>query len=311
MKKIILSIIAISLASLVFVLSGCELSFNANADATQSHTAIIEITDESGNIIGTEAITISEDELKEGENFYEQINTSTTAPRGVSADRIQQGINNGGSPIVTTTAKANGSKDNTDKNDSTTNESEELPGTIDDSQILNSTQYMIIGREESDSSVVPFKLARSGEKMAMYTEYNGNQIGMIFLEDKVYILSANDKMYLEVTKEFLKENTDDEEMLNMFSGSAFDSNAKIVQTMNQAEDGVIYDVYVYENGAKSYYLGGTIIKTVSAEGGVIYYDRVSAVVPSSVFAPPADYTRKTLDEENVSDFAGIVETTKA
>ena len=310
MKKIILSIIAISLASLVFVLSGCELSFNANADATQSHTAIIEITDESGNIIATESITISDDELKEGENFYEQVNTSTTAPRGVSADRIQQGLNNGGTPIVTTT-KANDSKDKTDKNDGTTSESEELPAVLDDSQILNSTQYMIIGREESDSSVVPFKLARSGEKMAMYTEYNGNQIGMIFLEDKVYILSANDKMYLEVTKEFLKENTDDEEMLAMFSGSAFDSDAKIVKTMNQAEDGVVYDVYVYETGAKSYYLGGTIIKTVSADGGVIYYDRVSAVVPSSVFAPPADYTRKTLDEENVSDFAGIVDTTKA
>lgn len=310
MKKIILSIIAISLASLVFVLSGCELSFNGNADATQSHTAIIEITDESGNIIATESITISDDELKEGENFYEQVNTSTTAPRGVSADRIQQGLNNGGNPIVTTT-KANDSKDKTDKNDGTTSESEELPAVLDDSQILNSTQYMIIGREESDSSVVPFKLARSGEKMAMYTEYNGNQIGMIFLEDKVYILSANDKMYLEVTKEFLKENTDDEEMLAMFSGSAFDSDAKIVKTMNQAEDGVVYDVYVYETGAKSYYLGGTIIKTVSADGGVIYYDRVSAVVPSSVFAPPADYTRKTLDEENVSDFAGIVDTTKA
>lgn len=310
MKKIILSIIAISLASLVFVLSGCELSFNANADATQSHTAIIEITDESGNIIATESITISDDELKEGENFYEQVNTSTTAPRGVSADRIQQGLNNGGNPIVTTT-KANDSKDKTDKNDGTTSESEELPAVLDDSQILNSTQYMIIGREESDSSVVPFKLARSGEKMAMYTEYNGNQIGMIFLEDKVYILSANDKMYLEVTKEFLKENTDDEEMLAMFSGSAFDSDAKIVKTMNQAEDGVVYDVYVYETGAKSYYLGGTIIKTVSADGGVIYYDRVSAVVPSSVFAPPVDYTRKTLDEENVSDFAGIVDTTKA
>ncbi|MBE6802652.1 MAG: hypothetical protein E7530_07185 [Ruminococcaceae bacterium] len=310
MKKIILSIIAISLASLVFVLSGCELSFNADADSTQSHTAIIEITDESGNIIATESITISDDELKEGENFYEQVNTSTTAPRGVSADRIQQGLNNGGNPIVTTT-KANDSKDKTDKNDGTTSESEELPAVLDDSQILNSTQYMIIGREESDSSVVPFKLARSGEKMAMYTEYNGNQIGMIFLEDKVYILSANDKMYLEVTKEFLKENTDDEEMLAMFSGSAFDSDAKIVKTMNQAEDGVVYDVYVYETGAKSYYLGGTIIKTVSADGGVIYYDRVSAVVPSSVFAPPADYTRKTLDEENVSDFAGIVDTTKA
>lgn len=314
MKKIILSIIAISVASLVFVLSGCELSFNANDEATQSHTAIIEITDESGNIIGTEAITISEDELKEGENFFEKVNTSTTAPSGVSQDRIQQGLNNGGASADKDTGKTTASKNETnknDKNDKNDSTPEELPVGQDDAQVLKSTQYMIIGRVESDGSSVPYKIARSGEKVAMYTDYNGNQIGIIIVEDKVYILSANDKMYLEVTKELLKENTSDEEMLAMFSGSALDRDAKVIQTLNQAEDGVVYDVLVYETGEKDYFLGGTIIKTVAPDGGVLYYDSVSAVVPSSVFAPPADYTRQTLNEENVSDFAGIIETTEA
>ncbi len=313
MKKIILSIIAITLASLVFVLSGCELSFNANDEATQSHTAFIEITDESGNIIGTEAVTISEDELKEGENFFEKNNTSTTAPSGVSQDRIQQGLNNGGvasdnkDTAKTTASKNEANKNN--KNDKTEAAQDNLPAGQNDSQILNSTQYMIIGREESNGSVIPFKFARSGEKVAVFTEYNGNEIGMIILEEKIYILSANNKMYLEVSKELLKENSSDSEILDMFTGSTFNSDAKVIETKNQAEDGVVYDVVVYETGLRTYYLGGTIIKSVSPDGSVMYYDKVSAVVPSSVFTPPADYTRETLNEENVSDFAGIVDTT--
>ncbi len=304
MKKIILSIIAISVASLVFVLSGCELSFNTDPDATQSHTAIIEVTDEAGNIV-TQVVTMSDDEVKEAENFYETVNNSTTAPSGVSADRIQQGLNNGGSSTSTTTAKGSDKNDKNNKDDS----SEDLPVIVDDRHVLASTQYMIVGRVEAEGRSTPYKIARSGERVAMYTDYNGNQLGIIILEDKVYILSANDKMYLEVSKELLKENTDDADMLEMFTGSALDRDSKITQTLNQAEDGVVYDVVVYETGEKDYLLGGTIIKTVAPDGGVLYYDSVSAVVPSSVFAPPADYTKQTLNEDSVSDFAGIVDTT--
>lgn len=304
MKKIILSIIAISVASLVFVLSGCELSFNTNTEDTQSHTAIVEVTDESGNIIATQMVTISDDELKEAENFYETVNSSTTAPSGVSADRIQQGLNNGGSSTSTTTSK--GSNKN-DKNDS----SDDLPVALDDRQILASSQYMLVGRVESNGESTPYKIARSGEKLAMYTDFNGNQIGIIILEDKVYILSANDKMYLEVSKELLKENTTDGDMLAMFTGSALDRDAKVTRTLNQAEDGVVYDVVVYETGEKDYLLGGKIIKTVAPDGGVLYYDSVAAVVPSSVFAPPAGYTKQTLNEGSVSEFAGMVDSTDA
>lgn len=307
MKKIILSIIAISLASLVFVLSGCELSFNTkNDEDTQSHTAIVEITDKEGNIIATEAVTISDSELEEGKHFFEKVNSSTTTPSGVSPDRIQQGLNNGGTAATTGTAQTTAADS---KETTTVAKPESLPAGQDDAQILASTQYMIIGREETNGKITPFKIARSGDKVAMYTEYEGNQIGMIILEDKIYVLSATEKVYLEVSKELIKENTTDEEMLEMFSATAFDKNSKVVQTLSETEDGVVYDVVVYDTGSKAYFLGGTIIKTVAKDGGVLYYDTVSAVVPSSVFTPPADYTRQTLNEENVSDFAGIIDTT--
>lgn len=303
MKKIILSITAISVASLLFVLSGCELSFNT-AETTNGHTAIVEITDESGNIIGTEAVSVPDNVLEEGKNFFQKFDDSTTAPGGVSSDRIQQGLNNGGTASTTAAAQtttAGGNTNSTQKPDNTTI-------VADDGKILKSNQYMIIGRVESpDGTSVPYKIARNGEKLAMYSVFNGTNIGIIILEDKVYMLSADEKVYLEISKELIKENTTDEDMLEMFSGSALDRDVKVAKKTTAAEDGVVYDVVVYETGDKDYFLGGTIIKTVATDGGVLYYDSVSAVAPASVFAPPADYTRQTLNEENVSDFAGMVD----
>ena len=51
------------------------------------------------------------------------------------------------------------------------------------------------------------------------------------------------------------------------------------------------------------------MKTLSPDGSVLYYDSVSPVVPASVFAPPSDYKRTTLDEEGVSEFIGAVDVT--
>ncbi|MBQ8183694.1 MAG: hypothetical protein IJ025_07355 [Clostridia bacterium] len=323
MKKIILSMTAITVASLVFVLSGCELSFNTkggNDEATQSHTAIIEVTDDAGNIIATEAVTISDEELQQGDNFFAKDTNKTTAPSGVSPDRIQQGLNNGGTSTATTAAQTDSTdkKPSDDKNNSSDKngffdkDEDDLPVVQDDSLVLKSSQYMIIGRVESgDGSSVPYKVARSGQKVAMYTEFEGKQLGVIILEDRIYLLSADDKMYLEVSKELLKENATDEEVLAMINGDTLDRNAKVVQTTNQSEDGVLYNVVIYETGEKDYFLGNTIIKTVAPDGGVLYYDTVSAVVPSSVFAPPADYTKQTLNESNVSEFVDVIETTAA
>lgn len=306
MKNIILSIIAISLASLTFVLSGCEVSIGG--EETQAETNIIEVTDEKGKVVGTEAVTISDSALEEAKDFFGKGDTDKTTQSGASSDRIQQGLNNGGKTEKpaekTTTPKAN-----SNKNDKEDTKPENLPAVQDDAQVLKSSQYMIIGRVEADGTSTPYKIARNGEKLAMYTEYNGNQLGVIILEDKIFILSAADKMYLEVSKELLKENTSDEEMLQMFSGSVLDRTSKVVKTQTKKEDGVVYDVCVYETGEKDYFLGGTLIKTVAPDGGILYYDMISAVAPSSVFAPPADYTKQTLNGENVSNFPGMVDST--
>ncbi len=319
MKKITLSIIALTLASLVFVLSGCEMSLNLkgkNTEDTQSHTAIVEVTDEKGVVIATETVTISDEEIKKGETFFDKDKEDTTVKTGVSTDRLQQAVSNNKNNVTTTVSKGdttdkkpNGSASNNNSEKTTVSDDmEDLPYVQDDAAILKSSQYMITGRAVYDGVATPYKVARSGEKLAMFSELNGQQIGIIITEDIVYMLSVTEKTYIEITKEMLKENMTEEE-LSQFTGSALDLEKPVKQTMNQAEDGVVYNVVLYEDGSRDYFIGGTIMKTVSPDGSVLYYDSVSPVVPASVFAPPSGYKRTTLDEEGVSEFIGAVDVT--
>lgn len=333
MKKLTLSMIAIVLASLVFVLSGCEMSLNLkgnNISDTQSHTVIVEVTDESGVVVATETVTISADEIKKGDTFFNKTSDNDSVETGISSDRLQQAISNNknkndkgsnkdnkgnkGDNTATTAApdKENGKKpsDNPQNNNQTNEDAfDDMPYIQDDAQVLRSTQFMLTGRVVYEGTVTPYKVARSGEKLAMFSEINGQQIGIIVNEDIVYMLSATEKTYIEITKEMLKENMSEEDLANL-TGSALDLEKNIKKTMNQTEDGVAYNVVVYEDDSRDYFVGTTIIKTISSDGSVLYYDSVSPVVPASVFAPPSDYKRTTLDEEGVSEFVGAIDTTE-
>ena len=86
MKKIYTAIVAMIIASLVFVLSGCEMAFDLSEktpEDTQSHTAIVKVTDERGEVVATEMVTISKDEIKEGKNFFEKHDKSEKNETGV------------------------------------------------------------------------------------------------------------------------------------------------------------------------------------------------------------------------------------
>lgn len=316
MRRIILSCVSIVLAALVLVLSGCEVSLKkeeTTGAATQPDTVIVEITNEDGTVVATEAVTVTDDVVAEGENFFENNAEKESRPSGVSSDRIQQGLNNGGvtAPSGDGEKTTSSGKNDSNKDNNYIKEDKDNVAKSDE-QILSSSQYMIIGRlEDAEGNSIPYKMARNGEKFSVYTEFNGTEIGVIILEDKICMLTTAEKKYIEISKAFIEKNTDDEELLSMFSGSALDKKAKVVKTLKETEDGVVYTVSVYETGEKDYYLGGTIIKTVSPDGSVLYYDSVSPVAPESVFTPPADYERETINEEFVSNMAGMVETTEA
>lgn len=329
MKKITLSAVSLILASLVFVFGGCEMSLNLkkknNTEDTQSHTAIVEVTDEKGAVIATEAVTISQDELKKGETFFNKDSADGNIQTGVSSDRLQQALANSknNTPSTNASSKADSANKNTTSNKTTatggTGNSVSKPVSSDnggssnyvqnDADVLKSTQYMITGRAVYDGEASPYKVARSGEKLAMFAELNGQQIGIIITEEVVYMLSVDEKTYIEITKEMLKENMTEEE-LSQFNGSALDVERKVKENLTQKEDGVTYNVVVYEDGVRDYFVGTTIMKTISSDGSVLYYDSVSPVAPASVFAPPSGYKRTTLDEAGVSEFIGAVDATE-
>lgn len=340
MKKIYTAIVAMILASLVFVLSGCELAFDLSdktPEDTQSHTAIVKVTDERGEIIATEMVTLSKDEIKEGKTFFEKDKRSEKAETGVSAERLEEAIKNNKNTVSTTLAPDSGSNNNAKPTQaqgqnqgqgnnsnaavSTTvaqiggsgnNQPADKPDTPyvqDDAAILASTQYMFIGRLVVDGAVTPYKIARSGSKMAVFTEMEGKQLGIVVTDNSVLMLSVDEKTYVEFTKEMMKENLSEDE-LAIFDGNALDAHKVLKETTTEKADGVEYTVYVYESGQKDYFIGKTIIKTAYSDGSVLYYDSVSAVVPSSVFAAPSGYKKTTLDEEGVSDFADAIDLTE-
>lgn len=331
MKKIYTAIIAMVIASLVFVLTGCEMSFDLGdktPEDTQSHTAFVNVTDDNGQVIATEMVTISKDEIKNGDKFFEVDKGAQNSETGVSPERIEEAIENNKNTVSTTVANNSGNNTKPTKNqgngaDSTTsttvkqNSGSNKPGNKpntpyvqDDAAVIASTQYMITGRLVSNGVVTQQKIARSGSKMALFSELEGKQLGVVITSDYVMLLSVDEKTYIEITKDMLKENLSEDE-LALFDGSALDANRVVKQTTTQKEDGVEYKVVSYESGQKDYFIGKTIIKTVYTDGSILYYDSVSAVVPGSVFAAPSGYKKTTLDQEGVSDFAGIIDATEA
>lgn len=335
MKKIYTAIIAMIVASLVFVLSGCEMAFDLSEKApedTQSHTAIVKVTDERGEVIATEMVTISKDEIKNGKNFFEKDEKSENSETGVSPERLQEALEKNKNTVSTTvvsdsgannTAKPSQGQAQNNSSDSTVSttikqilETENKPNNPDtpyvqdDAAVLASTQYMFVARIVKDGVVKPCKVARSGSKLAMFTDFEGKQLGIVVNDTSVLWLSVDEKTYVEFTKEMLKENMSEDE-LAIFDGSALNNSKVLKEITTEKADGVEYTVRVYQDGQKDYFIGKTIIKTSATDGSVMYYDSVSAVVPSSVFEVPSGYKKTTLDEEGVSDFADIMDVTEA
>ena len=332
MKKIYISIVAMIIASLVFVLSGCELALDLGEktpEDTQSHTAIVQVTDDRGEVVATEMVTISKDEIKNADKFFEKDKKTEKAETGVSPERIEEALENNKHTLSTTVAS--GSNDNTKptknqgsagssttsttvkQNNSSSNNGNKpnTPYVQDDAAVLASTQYMLTGRlVTEEGNVTPYKIARSGSKMAIFTEFEGNQLGIVVTDSSVLMLSVDEKTYIEFTKEMMQENMTEDE-LAMFDGNALDANKVVKEKTTEKADGVDYTVVVYENGQKDYFIGKTIIKSAYSDGSVLYYDGVSAVVPGSLFSAPSGYKKTTLDEEGVSDFVEIMDVTEA
>ncbi len=318
MKKIILTMVAIILAACVITLCGCETTIKLEEDTTLSGsvsqkyedpTIIVAVTNEEGTVVSTETVTMSQQDKEEEKNFFKPIVQSNVST-GVSADRVQQALQNqqvlqsqttnaeteNNAPDINNTTSSNGSS-------STPN----VPYVQDDSAVLRSNQYMINVRLVDSAGVAQnYKIAKNGKTSSVSMVYNDVPMAVILGEETWYLLSVSDKTYIEIPKETIEASAEDEEFKDMLMGDPFDFNREIVSKSTETEDGITYNVVEYDNGNKDYFIGKTLIKTTAEDDSVMYYDSISPIAPMSLFTPPADYKKTVVTEENASDIAGAV-----
>jgi hypothetical protein len=54
-------------------------------------TRVVEVTDENGNVIGTENVTLSQEEINDGKNFYNKLEENSLS--GITDDRYNSASN--------------------------------------------------------------------------------------------------------------------------------------------------------------------------------------------------------------------------
>lgn len=267
---------AVLLISVLF--TGCDFSIplpGGAEDVSQINinnavTRVVEVTDDSGNVIGTENVTLSDKEIQEGKDFYNKLDDN--ALDGISDNRY-----------------------NTATNTNAQNEK----------SIFQSRNYYVIGRIVKDGKSSTYKLAQSGNKYAIMTVYNGAQIGIIIDYINIYLVQLESKSYITIPKALLSQ-TEDSNVQSLLDDDLLDSDKKIVENGTTKIDGKEVSYSKYDDKSISYYKGNTILMTKNSDGTVIYYDTVTNNAPSGFFAPPAGFTAKPLNAESVQEFSDLI-----
>lgn len=280
-KSIVLSSIILLIAVLF---TGCDFSIVlpggpediSQVDLNNYVTRVVEVTDENGNVIGTENVTLSQDEINDGKSFYNKLDENALG--GITDNRYNSALN--------TNAQ-------------------------DDKSIFESRQYYVVGRIVKDGKTSTYKLAQSGNKYAIMTVYNGSQLGIIIDYLNIYLVQIANKSYITIPKALLAEYEGEENFDSLLEDDLLDSDKKIVKNGTTKKDGKEVSYSKYDDGSITYYKGNTILMSESADGTVIYYDSVKNSAPSGFFAPPAGYTSKPLNAANIQEFSELIGGTKS
>lgn len=275
-KFIVTLSVIVLLVSVLF--TGCDFSIKlpggpedvSEVGINNTVTRVVEVTDENGNVIGTENVTLSDKEIQDGKDFYGALNQN--ALQGISNDRY-----------------------NSSTNSSAQNEK----------SIFESRNYYVIGRIVKGGKASTYKLAQSGNKYAIMTVYNGHQIGVIIDYINIYLVQIENKSYITIPKALLAE-TEDSDVQSLLEDELLDSDKKIVENGTTKLDGKEVSYSKYDDGSISYYKNNTILMSKNSDGTIIYYDTVTKNAPSGFFAPPAGYTSKPLTSETVKEFSNII-----
>ncbi len=278
MKKRTIAILSALIISVSILFSGCDFQIElpngaedvSSVNLNNSVTRVVEVTDENGKVIGTENIALSDQEIKDGKDFYTALGESTLT--GISSDRYSKAENK--------TAQ-------------------------NDRQIFESRNYYVVGRIVKDGKTSTYKLAQNGNKYAIMTVYNGNQLGIIIDSINIYLVQIANKSYMTIPKALVLEY-DDGDAKKLLKDDLLDSDKKIVENGTTKVDGKEVSYSKYDDDSVSYYKENTILMTKNSDNSVIYYDSVSNSAPTGFFAPPAGYTAKALNAANIEEYSALI-----
>ena len=299
MRKTTISAVAIVLSALVFVFSGCDMSVNISGEETttpEPDTAVVEITNEEGTVIATENVTMSAKDKEDSKNFFKESSKKDKTSKkdtGISKDRLEQAL------------KEQETQDNSDTLEDEMNNAE-TDYIQDDMAVLKSNQYLVQARVVFNGESTPYKIARKGKKSSMTIRMNEQDMGVIFTEEKIYLLAIAEKQYTEIPKKLLEQELSKEEQ-DALSDNWFALDRKVKKKTTEKIDGVKYTVIIYDSGVKDYLVGKTLMKTVAEDGSVMYYDSISPIASSSLFYPPKGYTKADMNFETTTHDAACTD----
>ncbi len=214
-------------------------------------------------------------------------------------------------PVVESTTKPEKVEHTTEEattQETTSEPVETAPIVQDDAAVLRSDQYMISARlVDSEGVAGTYKIAKNGKRSSVSLVYNGVPMIVILGEEEWYVLSVEDKTYITIPKEMIKENASDDEMAELLMDDPFNFEREIVAETTETIDGIEYNVVEYVDGNKDYFIGKTIIKTTATDNSVMYYDTVSPFAPESLFVPPEDYTETEVNQENAAEIMSSID----
>lgn len=286
MKKRLISIVALLVALMLVVLTGCETKVERK-DKEEKTTAAetTEKADEGNN------------DAASGEESGED---TTLTP-----DASEDGADKPSKPVSGNSTITNSEDffENTDVNDSVSQDYvEDAIEKVDESdedleEIIKSGEFVVAMREiAQDGTVSVMRIARKGDNIALFADSPEEKMGVIVTADIIYMVFADEEAYFALPTELLGE--DIEELTSSFDeGFDFDSESdEAVKTYTETIDGVEYRVEEDEDGRKSYYIGNRPVMGELEDGSMMYMDSFSGDVPDSIFEVPSGYRQMTMEE---------------
>lgn len=302
-KTPIITIVAL-LTVILIAFSGCEVSVDLNKDDTTETSVetvvvtdeegsthletvihqvtteevpvvtVVEVTDKKGEVVATEKVTLSKEEVQAGKDFF----TPTTTDKEISKEPASERV-------------------------TTPSEEETVQ---DDIAVLNSNKYMVVGRAVSGETSFPYKIARDGNKCSMTTIYNEQEVCIIIGAEYVYYIVPESESYVKIARSLAEsEASGDAQLEEVLSGNGINlyANKTKVSTTTEKIDGIKYTLIEYDDGTVDYLNGKTLVKTTAQDGSVLYYDTITTEVSQGVFLPPAGFKEQVIDPDGTTTAA--------